>query len=378
MQIWHFCRSPVDPFGIERGGVSNVVAILAREIGKIGIPTTVVCSDQDLGQTTAQAGKRNDGNLTVYTIAQNRDLMSGPMRELRAIVESMPPDAVAHVHGCFSAFAEMSMIYLARRNIPFVFSPHGKLTPGMLRKRGAVKKLWWLAIGRRAVSRATTIGIFSSQEGKFLRDLGLPNVHAVIPNGYSPPPPSAFTDPPLLDKPYVLFLGYLDPRKQPDLLIKSFALSHAQSTHKLVFVGPDAYGYQDKLVELAKSVSVLGRLEFAGPLHGVAKWNALRHAACICLPSQAEGMPLVLIEALGAQTPMVFSANCNASEISQHGAGVEIDSQDPQVWADAIDKVIEDKDLRQRSRERAAEIRSNYEWCTIARKWLQLYRNLPQ
>ena len=96
----------------------------------------------------------------------------------------------------------------------------------------------------------------------------------------------------------------------------------------------------------------------------------------MCLPSKAEGMPLVLVEALGALTPTIFSRECNASEIAREGAGIELDSLDASAWAQALDELSSDSNLRSRMKCNARRIRDVYEWRAIGRRWLTAYRSI--
>ena len=129
MQIWHFCRSPVDP-NSELGGVSNVVAQLAHESAELHITTHVVCSNIDLGRAVTETGgiyRKN--SLYIHRIKQHRNLLTGPFHHLKLIIDNVPQGSIAHVHGCFSAFAEFTMHQLEKRDIPYIFSLSWKAKP---------------------------------------------------------------------------------------------------------------------------------------------------------------------------------------------------------------------------------------------------------
>lgn len=262
----------------------------------------------------------------------------------------------------------------SHRRIPYVFTPHGKLSREALDKNRLAKKLWWNFMAKPVVRNATRIGLSSSREAESFPELGLNGHCQVIPNGFEPVAEAGQTTEGLeLTEPYILFLGYLDPRKQPEFLVRVFALSKLENTHRLVFAGPDAYGHRAKVEAEAKSLGLTGRVIFTGQVSGARKWALLGHAACVCLPSLAEGMPVVLAEALGAGTPSIYSSNCNFPELAQRGAGIELYGFNQQEWARALEGLCGSEGLQQSMRESANRIAPEYTWQAIATKWATLY-----
>ncbi len=181
------------------------------------------------------------------------------------------------------------------------------------------KLLMWNILTRRVVNGAKLVGLCSRGEGESLGQLGLKIPQMVIPNGFRIPTDFDVDEEPKIDGPYILFLGFLDPRKRPDSLIKSFSKSEARHTHRLILVGPDGYGYKTQLESLAVALGLGSRTVFYGPAYGAEKWNIIKNATCLCLPSKGEGMPLVVLEALGTSTPTIFSSACNLSDIADEG-----------------------------------------------------------
>jgi len=376
MNIWHFCPSPVDP-GREQGGVANVVRALALESAAAGLDTTVICGDHELGRKCQATGTAIvSPHLTVRTIAQRPSPALGPVAELKEVIDGMPTGSVAHVHTCFSAFSDCAMRRLARRNIPFVFSPHGKLGTAMLKKRSWSKSLWWRLISRKAVAGASRIGVFAESEMAELQRLAIGGRPAIVPNGFRLPETEGWrTDAPLLPGRYILYLGYLDPRKQPDLLIRAFARTRARHSCRLVLVGPDAYGFGTVLAKDAAALGIADRVLFHGPAYGADKWNLIANATCLCLPSRAEGMPLVLAEAVGALTPSLFSRACNAAAIAAAGAGIEVPENTIEHWAAAIDAIAVIDARRAAMRQAAARLAPELAWPAIAARWIAVYRS---
>jgi glycosyltransferase involved in cell wall biosynthesis len=374
MKIWHFCASPVDP-DRETGGVSNVVRALALQSANNGIPTTVVCGRHELGRETRDAGEvRYSSSLRVLTLDSSRPIQM--LRLLRREISRIPPEGVSHVHAGFSLFSEAVMLLLRSKQLTYVYSPHGKLSQGMLANRRMMKMGLWSIVGRKNANSAATIGLFSDAEANQFARLRLVRSWNTIPNGFYKSDEDENCAAAPYDDPYLLFLGYLDPRKQPRLLLEAFARTQSRDRYILVLVGPDSYGHRDELEKLAIALGIQKRVRFHGPAYGEEKWRLLRNARALALPSLAEGMPIVLAEAAGAGTPSLFSRQSNGELFERRRAGRQIDNFDPGTWAAAIDEICGSDALRRCMSENAIALSVELTWSAIGRQWIDLYSAL--
>ena len=357
----------------ETGGVANIVRQICLQLARQQRQVLLLCGNRELGKVKASPRRITFSDfLTVDILGQKSHPLLGPAKDLTHRIGILNRNSVAHIHTCFSAFTEAAMCALRHKNIPFIFTPHGKLSHHSLRQSYWPKKIWWLSIGRKAIQNASAIGASSIEEARQLSALRLNRPIQTIPNGYETPPDLLPFDRVIPD-PYILFLGYLDPRKQPHFLVEAFAKSKASQDHLLVFVGPDSYGLQEAIQLRAHELGLDRRVMFYGPAYGARKWDLLRHAACVCLPSLGEGLPVVLCEALGAGTPTIFSKECNFSELEAHGAGIMPREFDIALWADTIDKVCLDRSAYKELRTAAERLRPQYTWKEISRRWQSLY-----
>ncbi|MFH1565748.1 MAG: glycosyltransferase family 4 protein [bacterium] len=103
---------------------------------------------------------------------------------------------------------------------------------------------------------------------------------------------------------HILFVGMVDPRKSPDLIIKS--LKYLKG-FKAVFIGRGADSYIEELLELARIEKVENRIEFKGYVPYSEILPFYRTCAVFVLPSLYEGLPKVVLEALSCGTPVVAS-----------------------------------------------------------------------
>jgi len=377
--ILHICPTYVD-FNAEMGGVSNIVRQLARRLGGRGWTVHVLCGTRELWERKGTPGTYRESNVTRHVLEHGGAPWWAPFGAIRSQLAHLGEQVdVAHVHTCFSAFTDYSMGRLRRERCPFVFTPHGKFSDRMLDRRYLLKWFWWHAWTKRHVQRADRLVLSSRNEAKNLDRLGLSSEDAIIPNGFDAEAPAyeagLQADPPV-EIPYVLFLGYLDPRKQPELLVRAYARSSITETHRLVIVGPDAYDHRSVVEQAIQDEGVGGRVTLYGPAYDREKWALLSGATCFCLPSKGEGRPVTAAEALGTGTPVLISRQSNFPEIREHGAGIECDAFDQNQWVEALERVCGDEEQR-RDMEAAAEtLARDYTWSSVVDQWEDVYRGV--
>jgi glycosyltransferase involved in cell wall biosynthesis len=362
----------------ETGGVANVVRVISLSMRQKGHAVSLICSNTELGSKKSEEKFYvSKEGIRVYIVDQTNSKLFGPRKKIKSTLYKLARDypkqkTVAHVHTCFNNLTECAMDFFFNNKIPFIFSPHGKLSPNMLRKHRFFKNLWWNFFSGNLVRAASCIGLFAEKERLLFKKLLLNNPYEIIPNGFAPISidKTLFKN---INYKYILYLGYLDPRKQPDFLVRAFAKSKASSSFKLLFVGPDSYNFKNTIFNEAIKFDVKDKIVFWGAAYGEEKWKILSAATCLCLPSLAEGHPIVLSEALGASIPSIYSSNCNFSEIALEGAGIELNDFDEYIWAEAIDNIVFDYKLRRKMINCASRLKSRYTWDKVVGKWEFLY-----
>ena len=162
-----------------------------------------------------------------------------------------------------------------------------------------------------------------------------------------------------LDRPYVLAVGTLEPRKNLERLVAAWARVPQRSTHQLALVGPRGWDDAPILQAAAEGgAKLLGRVSDAD--------LAALYAGCAAFayPSLYEGFGLPVLEAMSAGAPVITSNVSSLPEVAGDAA-VLVDPLDTDAIAAAIRRVLEDPgDLRDRGRRRAAE----FSWERTARE----------
>ena len=250
---------------------------------------------------------------------------------------------------------------LAFRHDPAHFTPHGVA----FFERG-------LAIARDEAA-AVVVPSSATAEDVVAAGIERSRVHVVLHGVRAEPVPAgaveAFCARHGLTRPYVLWAGTREPRKNLPRLVAGFAAAvRAGADLDLVLVGPDGWGSeQDRLAGVpADRVRVLGRL--AAPELAAAYAGA----RLFCYPSLREGFGMPVSEAMAHGVPVVTSRGTSMEEVAA-GAAVLVDPTDEQD----IGRGIAEASARGRHAElsalssgRAARL----DWGTAARETVAVLR----
>lgn len=170
-------------------------------------------------------------------------------------------------------------------------------------------------------------------------------------------------------RPYLLFVGALQPRKDPLVAIE--ALSMIDDHSRLILVGPDK-GSGNEARRAAIRLGLGGRVEFAGHVEKPDLAALYRGASCLVFPSRYEGFGLPVIEAMASGTPVVAAATGAVPEVAGEAA-VLVDPGDPVALAHGVRRAHAD---RERLVKAGLERAQRYSWTETARRTLAVYREL--
>ncbi|MGW6131526.1 glycosyltransferase family 4 protein [Cellulomonas sp. NPDC055163] len=175
-----------------------------------------------------------------------------------------------------------------------------------------------------------------------------------------------------LDRPYVLWCGTVEPRKNLRTLLEAFRhVLDDDPGVDLVLVGPSGWG--DASAETARAALALpeGRVHRLGSLSTADLHAAYAGARAFCFPSLWEGFGLPVLEAMAHGLPVVTSAGTATAEVAGD-AGILVDPLDARALAEAIRTATADRhgELAARSRTRAGA----FTWEACAAGTVDAYR----
>ena len=227
---------------------------------------------------------------------------------------------------------------------------------------------------KMAVKHANEIIVLSREVQKYFKDT-YGRKTRYIPNGVNRP---EIKDPDIIKKKYnldknsyILYLGRIVPEKGEHYLIEAF--KNTDTDKKLVIAGgsSDTDEYMDKLKTMAAGDE---RIIFTGFVQGQLLQELYSNAYIYVLPSDLEGMPLSLLEAMSYGNCCLTSDIKECSEVVEDKA-VLFRKSDVKNLRDKLQILCNDEGLVSKYKEQAADyICRKYNWEEIAEKTVKLYR----
>jgi glycosyltransferase involved in cell wall biosynthesis len=179
-----------------------------------------------------------------------------------------------------------------------------------------------------------------------------------------------------LRRPYCLFVGNLEPRKNLPRLIDAFArvrrrVPAGAGPPQLALVGTRAW-LHGGILRAVESHGLAEDVIFPGyvPIEDLPALYA--GAACFVFPSLYEGFGLPVLEAMAAGAPVVAARAGSIPEVAGE-AGLLVDPRDPAALAAAIEAVLADPALRERLVARGRARAATFSWEAVARQTLAVY-----
>jgi glycosyltransferase involved in cell wall biosynthesis len=230
----------------------------------------------------------------------------------------------------------------------------------------------FIQLGEKVTAKyADEIIVLSKEQQKyFLEKYG--KKATFIPNGTAPEPPleanEIFKRFELIKNSYILFVSRLVQGKGLEHLIEAYKKSNLQLP--LIIAG-DAAFVDEFVLSIHKSISEDERIHCVGFVSGKILHELYSNAKLFVFPSEAEGMPMCLLEA------MSFNARCLVSDIPEN---IEVGGNFVQTFKTAdvndlkeqLEKCLihGDKLFPSGCREYILE---NYNWDYVVQKTLQCY-----
>ena len=357
------------------GGGPYHVHALSRDQAAMGHDITVatVSSDPSLPATEERDG---------YTIRRFPTIAS-PLGNaispaLIEFVRHSDEYDVVHAHSHLYASTVGAAIDRLVGETPLAVTNHGLYSQSAPR---AVFELYLRTIGRLTFQAADTVFCYTEVDRDRLRDRGITSTIEVIANGidttrFTPTGPTADD----IDEtvPTILFVGRLVTGKRPDRVVDALpAIQSAVPDARLVVCGdgPLRPELEDRAVELA----VADTVDFLGTVPYDEIPAVYRSADVVVLPSESEGLPRTVLEALATETPVVTSDLPQLRDIVT-GVGRTVTPDRSGALADAVTELLKDEQLRtaygRRGRER---VEKKFDWeMTVAETTAALERLVTQ
>lgn len=336
LRIVHVVRSPV-------GGIFRHIADLAVAHAAAGHSVGIVCDNITGGSFEDDRIKALEPHLALGAVRLPIARHVGPsdfsaLAKFHAILSPLQPDVI-HSHGAKGGvFGRLVGAWLARsRPVVTFYAPHG----GSLHYRvGSMEGRFYFRI-ERALERVTDalIHVSAYERDAYADKIGVPLCRAVvIRNGVTP---AEFVPvQPRPDAADFLFLGMLRDLKGVDVFLEALKRLRDEGRPATAFVvgdGPDEAALRAYVAENGLDPYVTFR-------PSTPTREAFALGRTIVVPSRAESMPYVVIEAIAARLPIIATNVGGIHEIFGPHAAELLPPEDVGALVGAMKAVLADPD----------------------------------
>ncbi len=172
------------------------------------------------------------------------------------------------------------------------------------------------------------------------------------------------------DERMVLAIGRIEPLKGFDILIRAIAQLSDRNKVVLSIIGGDERASRelDALRALAEELGVGDAVRLLGPRPHDALAMYYNAADVVAVPSFYESFGLVAVEAMASGVPVVASrVGGLASTVADGRTGYLIPWRCPEPFAEKIELLLRNEELRRALGQAAAERMRSYSWGEVAR-----------
>ena len=280
---------------------------------------------------------------------------------------------VIHYH----ASGSCAMLWLAKLfGIHTVATIHG-LDSQRSKWGGFASK--YLQFGEKMAAKyADELIVLSEGNRKYFKDMYGRNA-TLIPNGVEKP---ELREAKLIleryglkKRSYILFLARIVPEKGLHYLIEAF--KDIETDKKLCIVGGTSHSgeYVEQVVKMAEDDP---RIMFLGFQQGAALEELFSNAYLYVLPSDVEGMPISLLEAMSYGNCCVVSDIVENADVVED-KGVTFEKSNVKSLEKELKNLLEDERIVNMLKAESREfITRKYNWDEVVEKTIQLYEKGPE
>ena len=177
-----------------------------------------------------------------------------------------------------------------------------------------------------------------------------------------------------IDRPYFLFVGTVQPRKNLERVIAAFAALAASHQPLLVIAGKK--GWLTAAIERrAQELGVADQVRFIGYLPDSDVPPLLSGALGFVFPSLYEGFGMPVLEAMACGTPVLTSTTSSLPEVAGDAA-LLVDPRDTAAIADGLRRLASDPQLRADLAARGRAHAARFSWRACAEATLQVLQQI--
>ncbi|WP_255150133.1 glycosyltransferase family 4 protein [Halorarius halobius] len=289
-----------------------------------------------------------------------------------------------HIHNAIPLAGMVSVALSCRAaGVPYCVTMHGiskipELPESMGMSRpvklafqfGFLRPYWWV------LKNATHLFALSEGDVKTVRQRFPNQSISILPNGVEPNPPQP--DAPIIvadefgiksSTPILLFVGKLIPSKGIDDLLAAFERLNEDT--RLLIVGPtENQSYVDRIKRMPHA-------DYLGYVDQPLLDTLYQRADLFVFPTRSDVFPLVTLEAMAAQTPVVTTEVGGLPEQITDKTGILVPPESPTKLTAALEELLADEKLRSEMGTNAiARVREQFSWRSVVERAATEYKRM--
>ena len=306
-------------FNKASGGPTSCVYQLAKGLVQNDVNCTVLSflpNEDDILANDSFINYLPDDRHTPLWLSRNMS---------RKLKDTVSDYDLIHVNTIWTWPSHIPVAEARKKNVPVIISPHGMLYPQALKVSAWKKKIsaaWYV---NNDLKNAVCLHATSEAEAKHIRNYGLKNPIAIIPNcidiSVYPEPRSEANDHKVFG-----FTGRLNPIKNIDMLLKAWnELGEKTTDTELVIIGDGDPEYAAQLKAYVADNN-MKNVSFTGFLSGDQLHQKVRSLDYLILPSKSENFGMVVPEALICGVPAIASKGTPWKSLEDNNCGWWVDT----------------------------------------------------
>lgn len=280
---------------------------------------------------------------------------------------------VLHIQ-CVSSNAWYALHAARILRLPLVATLHGELSAdasGLFQHSAFARRLLHTVLER--ADAITACSAYTLREAETFHGEPFGERGRAIPNGVRA---EEFCDaePYPHPRPYLLALGRHVRQKGFDLLLRAFrlAIHRGLAQHDLILAGDGPE--RGPLARLADALGLAGRVHFTGTADRVMAARLFAGCAFFVLPSRAEPLGIVNLEAMACGKAVLAARVGGVPEIVENGVtGILVEPENPRELSDAILRLASDGALCARHGAAGKSAVARFRWSTVAAAYANVY-----
>lgn len=376
-----------DLYAPVHNGVAKFSENLAIGLAKRGHDVAVIAPSQ-----TGKKSVEHENGVTIYRTKstifpfyQNFRISVTPQLEVRRILQEFQPDII-HIQMLLGV-GTATMFFGRRYDIPVVTTSHAMAENLLdnLKKMAVFSRPINYMLSEYGLRFHSQADVITSPTKSGLEVFGgraerIERPVEIISNGvdlslYTPQQRDAeilkkFDLPE--DRPIVTYIGRVDAEKHLSVLVRAMHRIVQEKSAHLLIVG---YGVDmDCLKELAEELDIEDHVTFTGRVSEEDKLALEQVGSLYAIPSPAELQSIATLEAMACGQPVVAVDAGALPELCQDGRnGYLFPLDDDEKMAEAIAKILSDKELRAQFSEQSLAIAKTHDLQHTLDQFLALY-----